>query len=97
MRPSAVLTAIVLGSATAIAFGLGASLIVFVVLSGKHPEFSREMPTLLKFSVFFMLLAAIAGTAFYGLQKELRWRWLAQGAMWGTVALIAWYGWPESV
>lgn len=95
MRPFAVLTAIVLGSATAIAFGLSTSLIVFLVLSGKHPEFSYELPKLLRFSVAFVALAGIAGAAFYSLQKGLHWRWTAQGAMWGTVVLIAWYGWPK--
>lgn len=95
MRPFAVLTAIVMGSAAAIAFGLSASLVVFLVLSGKYPEFSNELPALSRFSALFIALTGIAAAAFYSLLKELRWRWAAQGALWSAVLLIAWYGWPK--
>ena len=46
MRPFTVLIGIVLGSAASITFGLGAVLIVFCVLAGKHPDLSRELPRL---------------------------------------------------
>lgn len=96
MRPYAVLTAIVLGSATAIAFGLSSSLIVFLVLKGKYPQFAAELPGLLRFSLIFISLAGIAGAAFYSLQKDLRWRWTAQGMMWIAMVWVGWYAWPNS-
>lgn len=95
MRPLAVLTAIVLGSAAAIAFGLSASLIVFLILKGRYPQFVVELPILLRYSAVFIGLAAVAGVALYGWQKNLAWRWLAQGAMWLSVLLTGWYSWPK--
>lgn len=94
MRPIAVLTAIVLGSAAAIAFGLTSSLVVFLILKGRYPQFAAELPTLTRHSAMFLTLAAVAGGALYGLQKERAWRWAMQGTMWLMVLLIGWNAWP---
>ena len=46
MRPFTVLIGIVLGSAASITFGLGAVLIVFGVLAGRHPDLCARSPRL---------------------------------------------------
>ena len=46
VRPLTVITGIVLGSAAATTFGLAATLVVFLVLSGEHPQFRGELPLL---------------------------------------------------
>jgi hypothetical protein len=95
MNPLAVLNAIVFGSATAITFGLTGVVIIFLVLKGSHPEMSGEFPTLLRSSAVFAVLAAVSGASLLALLKSLKWRWLAQAAMWLVVAGIALLYWPE--
>ena len=89
MRPLTVLTGIVLGSSAATTFGLGATLVVFLVLSGEGPEFRRELPTLALNVALFAGLTALAATSFVGLAKNRPWRRWAQGAMWGALAGLA--------
>ncbi len=92
MRPLTVLTGIVLGSAAATTFGLGTTLIVFLVLSRESPEFSSELPMLARYLVVFVALTALAGISFIGQAKNRPWRRWALLAMWGTlVALGALY------
>ena len=94
MRPLTVLTGIVLGSSAATTFGLGATLIVFLVLSGEAPEFRKELPLLALYVALFAALTALAATSFVGLAKNLPWRRWAQGAMWsalGGLAALYWY------
>ena len=95
MNPTAVLTAIVFGSASAISFGLTATMVVFAVLRGEHPELAREFPGLLRSCLVFAVLATIAGVTLYGSLRQLRWRSRAQIAMWLTVAAIGWVYWPK--
>lgn len=95
MRPVAVLNAIVFGSATAITFGLVGVLIVFLVLKGSYPQMSAEFPALVRSSAAFIVLAAVSGASLLAMLKELRWRWLAQSAMWLVVAGIALLYWPR--
>lgn len=83
------LTGIVLGSAAATTFGLGATLVVFLVLSGDVPEYRAELPLLARYLAVFVLLTALAGVSFIGLARERPWRARAQLAMWGTMALLA--------
>lgn len=94
MRPLAVLTALIFGSAAAISFGLTATAIVFLVLSDEEPRLAEELPWLVRSCGWFLGLAAIAGACLYATLKELRWRWMGQAAMWLFLALIGWVYWP---
>ena len=89
MRPLTVLTGIVLGSSAATTFGLGATLVVFLVLSGEVPEFRAELPMLAVYLLLFIGLTALAGVSFVGLAKNRPWRRWAQGTLWGALAGLA--------
>ena len=89
MRPLTVLTGIVLGSSAATTFGLGATLIVFLVLSGETPQFREELPLLSLYLAIFVGLTAVAAASFIGQARERPWRRWAQLAMWGTLAGLA--------
>jgi hypothetical protein len=93
MRPIAVLTAIIFGSAAALTFALAGVVIVFIVLQGRHPELAAEFGMLLRSSALFALLAAISGLSLFAMLKGLRWRWIAQGALWFTLTAIATLYW----
>ena len=96
MRPLTVLTGIVLGSSAATTFGLGATLIVFLVLSNETPQFRAELPLLAGYLAIFVGLTAMAGISFIGLARDRPWRHWAQAAMWGSLAgLIALYWWTR--
>lgn len=95
MRPLTVLNAIVLGSATAITFGLTAVLIIYLILGGRHPQLAQELGPLARSSAQFAVLAAISAASFVSLVKNLRWRWLAQAAMWLGVLVIGALYWPS--
>lgn len=89
MRQLAVLNAILFGSAAAITFGLVGVLVIFLVLEGRHPEMRTELPTLWRSGLLFAMLAMVSGASLYGVLKGMRWRWIAQVAMWLTLAGIA--------
>jgi len=96
VRPLTVLTGIVLGSAAATTFGLGATLIVFLVLSNETPQFRDELPLLAGYLAIFVGLTAVAGISFIGLARERPWRHWAQVVMWGGLAgLAALYWWTR--
>ena len=93
MRPLTVLTGIVLGSAAATTFGLGATCVVFLVLAGEVPDYRAELPLLARYLLVFVALTALAAASFIGLARERPWRGWAQLALWGTLAgLAALYG-----
>jgi hypothetical protein len=95
MRPFAVLNAIVFGSATAITFGLGGVIVIFLVLKGRHPEMIGEFGTLLRSAGLFAVLAGSSGASLFGTLKGSTWRHAAQAAMWlCLVALVILY-WPR--
>lgn len=95
MRPLAVLNAIIFGSAAAITFGLSAVVIVYLVLQHRHPQLAAEFGLLLRSDAVFACLAAMSGISLFAMLKDLHWRWIAQTAMWFTVAATcAWY-WPR--
>jgi hypothetical protein len=83
------LTGIVLGSAAATTFGLGATLIVFLALAGETPEFRAELPMLARYLVLFIGLTALAAVSFIGQARSRPWRHWAQLAMWGALAGLA--------
>jgi hypothetical protein len=93
MRPLGFLTGVVLGSAAAISLVL-LMVVLTLALSAREPEIGREYPALLAAAALFGGLAALAGTAFVGLQRERPWRWAAQAAMWLLLSGIAWFYWP---
>lgn len=95
MRPLAVLNAIIFGSAAAITFGLLGVVVIFLVLKGSNPEMRSEFPALLRSSAAFAVLAAVSGASLLAMLKTLKWRWLAQAAMWAVTAGIAVLYWPE--
>ena len=95
MRPFTVLIGIVLGSAASITFGLGAVLIVFCVLAGRHPDLWRELPRLgLSLLAFGVLTVASAGS-FLGQAKARPWRGWAHAATVGVLAGITLWYWPH--
>lgn len=89
MRPLTVLTGIVLGSSAATTFGLGATLVVFLVLSGEYPQFRAELPLLGLYLALFSGLTALAAVSFIGQARERPWRRRAQLAMWAALAALA--------
>jgi hypothetical protein len=86
VRPLAVLNAILFGSAAAITFGLAGVLVIFLFLSGRHPEMRVELPTLWRSALMFAALTAVSGASLLGVLKGLKWRW---AALFATVVLIA--------
>lgn len=95
MRPLTALNAIVLGSAAAITFGLTAVLVIYLVLQGRHPQLAQELGPLLRSVGHFAVLTVVAGVSFVAMLKTLRWRWIAQIAMWLTVLAIGAFYWPK--
>jgi uncharacterized BrkB/YihY/UPF0761 family membrane protein len=83
------LNAIVLGSSVAITFGLVATLIIFLVLSGETPRFREELPLLARYAAIFVGLTTLAAVSFIGLARNRPWRRWAHLAMWATLAGMA--------
>lgn len=95
LKPLGFVTGVVLGSAGSVALVLAMVVVVFALGAGERPEVTREYPGLLAAAGLFGMLAAAAGAAFVGLQRERWWRWAAQGVMWMVAAVIGWYYWPS--
>jgi len=93
MGPLAILTAIALGSAVAIAFGLNGVLVIMLVLRNESEQMMVEIEHLWIYCVLFIALSAISGAAMYSLMKRLPWFVKAQWAMWGSIALTGWVVW----
>jgi hypothetical protein len=83
------LTGIVLGSSAATTFGLGATLVVFLVLAGEAPDYRAELPLLARYLTVFVALTGLAACSFIGLARNRPWRLWAQLAMWGALAGLA--------
>jgi len=89
VRPLTVLTGIVLGSSAATTFGLAATLVVFAVLAGEHPQFRAELPLLAVYLGIFIALTGLAALGFIGLARERPWRRWAQAGLWAALAGLA--------
>jgi hypothetical protein len=96
LSPLGFLTGVVLGSAASIALVLAMVVVIFAFTAGGQPAVGLEYPGLLAAAGLFGMLAVASALAFVGLQRERRWRWLAQGAMWVALGLIVLYYWPDS-
>jgi hypothetical protein len=97
MRPLTVLIGILMGSAASITFGLGAVLIVFVVLAGRHPDLSQELkfPQLILSLLVFGLLTAASAGSFVGQAKGRSWRRWAHLATFICLAGVVMMYWPH--
>ena len=95
MGPLGFLTGVVLGSAVSVAGVLTMVMVIFLAVSGDHPSLLEEYGSLVRAVLLFGALAAVAATAFIGLQKKRRWRWIAQGSMWLVLVAIGWSYWPR--
>ena len=95
MRPFTVLIGIVLGSAASITFGLGAVLIVFCVLTIRHPDLTRELPRLTLSLLAFAVLTAASAGSFFGQVKGRRWRAWAHAATAATLCAVILLYWPR--
>lgn len=89
VRPLTVLTGIVLGSAAATTFGLGATWVVFALLADEHPQFRSELPLLATYLCVFIALTALAAAGFIGLARQRPWRHWAQAGLWLSLAGLA--------
>jgi len=89
MQPLTILTGVVLGSAAATTFALGATLVVFLVLAGEHPQFRAELPLLAVYALVFGILTAVAALSFVAELKQRRWRLWSQLLMWMAVLGVA--------
>jgi hypothetical protein len=95
MSPLAVLNAIIFGSAAAITFGLSGVVIIFLALRSEHPQFVSEFGGLLRSAVIFAVLTGSSGVSLLGVLKGRHWRWIAQTAMWFTLAGVCVFYWPR--
>jgi len=93
MQPLTVLTGVVLGSAAATTFALGATLVVFLVLAGEHPQFKAELPLLAVYSLVFGVLTALAAFSFLALLRRRPWRVWSQLLMWSALLGVAAFIW----
>lgn len=95
MQPLTVLTGIILGSVTSIAFGLAVSALVSVLVGSEAPQLAAELGTLWRHTLVFVGLSAACGLGFLGLVKRSRWRWYAQAVMWIALAVVVRVYWPR--
>ncbi len=95
MSPLAVLTAIILGSAIAIGFGLCTVWVLAFLLKGESKQLAGEVLTLPLYCGLFIGLAAIATGAMIGIYKKRSWQWWAQIAMWSMVGLLFMISWKR--
>jgi hypothetical protein len=89
MQPLAILTGILLGSAAATTFALGATLVVFLVLAGENPQVSSELPLLATYATVFAGLTALAGISFIAELRQRRWRFWSHALTWACLAGVA--------
>ena len=95
MRPSTILFGILLGSVGAIAFGLLAVLVIFVLLEGEEPRVAGEIPELARGAALFTGLTAVAAPAFVGSLRDRPWRYLPMGLLCLGIVGVGWYYWPS--
>lgn len=95
MRPLAVLIGIVTGSAVSLAVGLTLSWIVLLFLPEHAERFAGEQGPLLRAMILFGLMAAVAGTSFYGELRRRFWRIAAHATLLALLGIAVWTYWPR--
>lgn len=93
MKPSTVLFGILLGSVGAVAFGLAAVLVIFLLLRESEPRAAAEIPELLRAAVLFTVLTAFAIPAFLGSLRGAAWRRWPMALLFLGIAGVGWYYW----
>ena len=94
MNPLTVVTGIMLGSAASIAAGLGVVVLIFILLSGDHPQVSAEIGALVTSAALFLAMTIVCAASFISLLKNLSWWWISQIGMWAGLGLIVLYFLP---
>ncbi|MGB5247593.1 MAG: hypothetical protein WBM54_15415 [Woeseia sp.] len=94
MRPLHAITGIVLGSCLSISVSLAAVMLIFLILGDDYPRLNDEFRGLAASLAVFLGMTAISGLSFYCLVKQLRYRQLAQAAMWLGLTGVGWFYWP---
>ena len=94
MKPSTVITGIVLGTCLSIAVSLAAVMLMFVVLGDDYPRVNYEFDSLTTSLAVFSAMTAISAVSFYGLLVRHPTRLVALALMWAGVAATAWFYWP---
>lgn len=74
MRPSVALLGFLLGSSSAICFGLIGVAFIFWLLGPEHPELKPEIQPLIGHLARFIVLTVVSAVGFYGLVKQRPWR-----------------------
>lgn len=95
MLPFSVILGVILGSLVAIAFSLGAVLILFWLLQDDHPRFAAELPALARSAIIFAGLAVLAGAGFLGTLRRRSWRHVVLGLFWAALVATSWYYYPK--
>lgn len=88
MNPLAVLTAIILGSAVAIGFGLCTVWFIAVLFKNDSRQLASELVRLPVYCALFVALSGAAAAALVGAIKQRPWKWWAQSGMWMMVAVL---------
>jgi hypothetical protein len=95
MRPVTILLGILLGSAVSISFSLATVWVVFLALSGRHPELRLEMPRLAASFAIFLSLTGASAVSFIAQLRHRPWRWWAHAATGAVIASICYLYWPR--
>ena len=94
-RPFTVLLGIILGTLFSIAFGLAVVSLVFWLLKDEEPRVAAEFGSLLVSTGIFVVLAALAGSGFYGSLYRRVWRFVPLTTLWIGLLLAGRYYWPS--
>ena len=95
MHPFMVVLGILLGSLFSISFSLLLVLLVFWILQDDDPRFTAEMPELVRATLIFTVLTAVAACGFVGTVRQRAWRYGYLLMLWVGLLLTAIYYWPD--
>lgn len=94
MLPFTVILGVLMGTISAIAFGLAAVAFIFWLLQGEYPRVADEMPLLLRSAGIFAILSAASALGFLGTLRQRQWRYPVLGFFWLGLLATGWYYWP---
>ena len=94
MQPLAMFPGVVMGSVVSIAVGLLLTLIVMLLLPEHADRFGSEFGPMFRALGGTLALVALSAAAFYGELRVRSWRRAALAALFGALALAAWFNWP---